>query len=96
LAAQDSIVWIAAIIGAVTGVASLVLRILDYRKKTKAEVPRFRFETFVENVGQTGRKVRKIRVLTPNKMLERCRILFDGTPLVWDRMNKTTKTIEEG
>jgi hypothetical protein len=96
LALQENLVIITAIVGAVTGVASLALRLLDYRKKAKADVPKFRFETFVESIGQTGQTVRKIRVLHPNKMLERCRVLFNGTPLIWDGVNRTIKTIEEG
>jgi hypothetical protein len=47
----------------------------------------FKFETFVEKVGQTGTKVRKIRILNPDKMLEKCRVLFEGIPLVWDAVN---------
>ncbi len=64
--------------------------------KQGAERTTYRFETFVERVGQTGQTVRKIRLLHPDKMLEKCRILFNGTPLVWDRVNSTTKTIEAG
>jgi len=96
LASQETLVLVTALVGAVTGIASLALRVLDYRKKAKAESPRYRFETFVEPIGQTGQTVRKIRLLHPNKMLERCRILFDGKPLTWGRVNKTMKTIEEG
>jgi len=56
----------------------------------------YRLETFLERIGQTGNTVRKIRLLHPDKMIERCRILFDGAPLIWDRVNSVTKTIEPG
>lgn len=68
---------------------------LGYLKRG-ADRTTYRFETFLERVGQTGQTVRKIRLLHPDKMLEKCRILFNGTPLVWDGVNSTTKTVEAG
>lgn len=65
--------------------------LIEYlRKNGEQAKPPFILQRIVD------RGVRKIRLFYVTENIERCTILFNNIPLVWDRINKTEKTIGEG